>query len=165
MATRIGPEQRAKIEKAWPDLLDAMAAGDVMAPHYKAAGVTADQVRVWKVEDRQRVLEWDSAREQSADAYADMIVEVANNPMPDSAAARVRIQALQWTAGKRNAQRYGDKAQLDVNVRTVDLTRIIEAANQRLAAARAVGQVVEGRVLEHGAALALPQRSELADLL
>lgn len=126
-----------------------------MAPVYAAAGVTADQVRVWRVEDAQRVKEWETAREQSADAYADQVAEVANNPRLDSGHARVRIDALKWLAARRNPKTYGDKAQLDVNVRTIDLTRIIDAANARLEQARA------GRVIEHEPAPA----AALADLL
>lgn len=143
MATRIGPETCKRIEQAWPDLLDALAAGEVMAPHYAKAKVSADQVRVWRLQDQERASAWDAAREQSADAYADMILDVANNHK-DSNSARVRIQALQWLAAKRNPRTYSDKAQLDVNVRTVDLTRIIEAANARLAAAQQ-GRVIDAR--------------------
>ena len=115
-----------------------------MAPIYKAAGTTADQVRVWRIEDPARVTEWDTARAQSADAYADMILETANSAAADSNAARVKIQALQWIASRRDPRTYGDKAQVDVNVRTIDLTRIIQDANARLAATR----IIEGEVLK-----------------
>lgn len=153
MATRISEETAARIAAAWPDLLDQFAAGEVMAPHYARHGVTADQVRVWRVAGGPlRAQEWDAAREQSADAYADKVAEVANNPGPDSGSARVRMDAYRWLAAKRKPAAYSDKAQLDVNVRTVDLTRIIEAANARLAAAQA-GRIVDGQVLEQGRAL------------
>ena len=146
MATRIGEDTRKRIEAAWPDLLDALAAGEIMAPHYAKAKVSADQVRVWRVESPDRGKEWDTAREQSADAYADMIAEVANTPMSDSAAARVRIQALQWLAGKRNVQRYGERTTHDLTIKTIDLTTIIQAANARLAAAQP-GRVIEAEVV------------------
>ena len=55
----------------------------------------------------------------------------------DSAHARTRIDTLKWAARIRNPRLYGDKAQLDVNVKHVDLTRIIQEANARLAQARA----------------------------
>lgn len=148
MATRISEETAERIEQHYPDLLDALAAGEVMAPHYKAAGTTADQVRVWRLRSPDRLAAWDAAREQSADAYADMILDVANNHK-DSNSARVRIQALQWLAAKRNPRTYNEKSQLDVNVRTVDLTRIIEAANARLAAAQA-GRVIEAESVRLG---------------
>ena len=148
MATRISEETAARIEAAYSGLLDALAAGEVMAPHYAAAGVSADQVRVWRVAVPERLAAWDAARQQSADAYADMILDVANNHK-DSNAARVRIQALQWLAARRDPKVYADKAQLDVNVRTVDLTRIIEAANARLAAAQ-VGRIIDAQAVPIG---------------
>ena len=153
MATRISAETAARIEKAWPDLLDQLAAGEVMAPHYARHKVSADQVRVWRVAGGPtRATEWDSAREQSADAYLDRIAQIADNPGSDSGIARVRIDAMRWIASKRNPRLYSDRAQLDVNVRTVDLTRIIEAANARLAASQA-GRIIEGQVIEQGRAL------------
>ncbi len=137
-------------------LLDQLAAGEIMAPAFAVAGVTSDQVRVWRFEQGaqgEREREWQAARQQSADAYADKILDVAYNER-DSNAARVRIQALQWLAARRDPRVYADKAQLDVNVRTIDLTRIIDAANQRLAASQA-GRVIEGEVLRAGLPAAL----------
>lgn len=144
MATRLSDATRMRIAAAYPGLLDALAAGAIMADYYQAARVSADQVRVWRMEDQARELEWQAAREQSADAYADQISEISNNPGFDSGIARVKIDGLKWLASKRNPKTYSDKAQLDVNVRTVDLTRIISEANARLA-----GRVP--RVLEHDA--------------
>ena len=154
MPTRISDETAARIAAAWPDLLDALAAGQVMAPVYAAAGLSADMVRCWRRLDSAREKDWDTAREQSADALADMALEVAYNDKVDPAHARVRIDTLKWAAAKRNPRAYSDKATLDVNVRTVDLTRIIEAANARLAA------VQSGRIIEHE-----PTRAMLAELL
>lgn len=157
MTTRISDATRARIAQVWPDLLDQLAAGAVMGPIYTAAGLTADQVRVWRMElgaAGERENQWQSAREQSADAYADKVVEVANSPGSDSGIARVKMDAWRWLAGKRNPKAYSDRAQLDVNVRTVDLTRIIESANARLAASQA-GRIIEGHVV----------RQALADLL
>lgn len=153
MATRIGTETIARIEAAWPALIDAMESGADMTPIHKAHSVSRDQVRVYRLQNAERDREWCIAREQGADVYADQIAAIANDPvMPDSNAARVRIQALQWLASKRNPARYSDKHQLDVNVKTVDLTAVIMDANKRLAAAQ-VGRVIEGEVVR----LALPE--------
>ena len=160
MTTRIGDETRARIATAWPDLIQAMAAGEIMAPHYEKAKVSADQVRVWRMDHGPgglREAEWQAARQQSADAYADRVVDIANNPGSDGAIARVRMDAFRWLASKRNPHAYSDKSQVDVNVRTIDLTRILSEAQQRLSAARAVGRVVEGEVLR----AAVPQLSDL----
>lgn len=159
MATRISDATRARIAAVYGDLLDQLAAGAEMAPAYEIVGVTGDMVRVWRMEDKtgEREKEWQAAREQSADAYADQIAEIVSNPGYDGSIARVRMDALRWLASKRNPRVYSDKASLDVNVRTVDLRGIIADAEARLAAARAVG----GRVLEHGARLALPDLESL----
>jgi hypothetical protein len=59
---------------------------------------------------------------------------------------RVHVDTLKWAARIRNPRAYSDKSSIDVNVRTVDLTRIISEANARLAA-REAGRVIEGTVL------------------
>ena len=56
------------------------------------------------------------AREASADADADRVKDVADRTLSgeyDPQAARVAIDALKWSAGKRKPKVYGDK--LDVN--------------------------------------------------
>lgn len=147
MATRISAETAARITQAWPDLLDQLAAGEVMAPHYKRHKVTADQVRVWRVAGGpERAHEWDAAREQSADAYADQVADIVNNPGGDSGIARARLDALKWLASKRNPRAYSDRVDHNVTVKTIDLTRIIEAANARLAAS-APHRVIEAEVV------------------
>ncbi len=156
MTSRIGAETRARIVAAWPRILEALAAGELVRDTLRGCGFSVDELRAYKAESPQARAEWDAAREQSADAFMDDAIAAAYNRGLDPAHARVRIDTLKWAARIRNPRLYGDRAALDVNVRTVDLTRIIEAANQRLAAAqaaRAVGQVVEGEVLARGAAM------------
>lgn len=140
---RIGPETIERLTKAWPDILEGLAAGklvrDVLAQH----GTNADALRAYKSGNPQARAEWDEARERSADAFMDEAIEAAYNRDLDPAHARMRVDTLKWAARIRNPRLYGDKAQLDVNVKTVDLTRIIEAANARLIASQA------GRVIEH----------------
>ena len=132
-ACRIGAEARRKITAAWTDLIGAVASGGNIGAACAAAGVSRGAVYAFMRENPDARSEWELAREESADAYADQISELLVNPMPDAQVARVRMDALRWLAAKRNPRAYSDKAQLDVNVRTVDLTRIIEAANARLA--------------------------------
>lgn len=158
MATRIGPETIARIEANWDTLIDAVAGDGQIQESCKALGLSTDQVRVYRMARPEREREWQMAREQSADAFAEKVVEIANNPGADSGIARVRMDAYRWLASKRNPRVYSDKQTLDVNVKTVDLTRIIQDANARLAAATA-GRVIEGAVVR----AALPQ--SLDDLL
>jgi len=137
METRISPETNARIARAWPEVLAAIADGAEVGKALTAAGISRDMIRAyWRDVPGSRV-QWDQAREQSADAFFDQAHEIANNAGGDPNLARVRLDALKWLARVRNPRVYSDKSQVDVNVRTVDLTRIILDANARLAAARA----------------------------
>jgi hypothetical protein len=48
---------------------------------------------------------------------------------------------------KRDPDRYADRSRHDINVKTLDLTPILQRAEARLALAQAAGQVIEGVVL------------------
>lgn len=157
--TRLSDATRAQVAKAWPLILEALAAGELVRDAIRP--FSADVIRQWKLETPGAQKEWDAAREESADALFDDALTAAYNRESDPARARVIVDTLKWAARIRNPRLYGDKAQLDVNVKTVDLTRIISEANQRLAAAQAArltGQVVDGEIIRTGAA-------QLADLL
>lgn len=55
------------------------------------------------------------ARDAAAELDADQVKEVAEDALAgrvDPAAARVAIDALKWTAGKRSPRKFGDKLQL-----------------------------------------------------
>lgn len=160
MTTRIGDETRARIAAAWPVLLDALETGVPFGPLLDQAGITRGQVAAYRMELAQADKEWATSREAGADAFADQVHQIANNPGADSNSARVRIQALQWLAAKRNPRVYSDKQTIDMNVRTVDLTAIIQAANARLAQAR------QPLTIEHEPELRLiPAHSGIADLM
>ena len=145
-------------------------------------GISAGELRAFRVLDPRYEAEWVAAREASADALYDEAMTVARGPagrpaldddgnvvldkrgepviIPfDAAHARTHIDTLKWAARIRNPRLYGDKQTLDVNVKTVDMTRIIQDAQKRLAAARQIGRVVEGAVITS----ALP--SKLEDIL
>jgi len=72
---------------------------------------------------RQRVHEWidkheefarqyNRAREDQADHYADEIIEIADNE-PDSNRARERVDARKWVAAKLKPKRYGERTTLE----------------------------------------------------
>lgn len=158
MASRIGADTQARILAAWPRLLAALAGGELVKDAIKAEGLSRNEVDAYKASLPQARVEWDLAREASADSFMDEALDIARSPVHvlpplveggeprivqvDSSSVRNRIDTLKWAARIRNPRTYGDKAQLDVNVKTVDLTRIIEAANARVLAA-------QGRVIEH----------------
>lgn len=133
---RIGPELRARIAAAWPEVCAEVAAGGHVGNAYAARGFTRGNAAAFLAENRDARVMWEEAREQSADSFFDQMQEIANNPGPDPKSARVKLDALRWLAGKRNPRYYGERTALDVNVKTIDLTKTIEAAQARLAAAR-----------------------------
>jgi hypothetical protein len=184
MTTRISAATVERVRAIWPALLADIAGGDGIAEAIKAHGLSRAEARAFRALDSAADADWQRAKEESADALADEALNHARNPVAviapgaegnekgteplvvrvDAAFARVRIETLLKIAAKRNPRTYSDKAQLDVNVRTVDLTRIIEAANQRLLAGRAP------RILEHDQGVTAliehaPGSKELADLL
>lgn len=179
-------ETRARIAAAWPSILLAIAAGDLIKNVLRAHNLSADLLRAYRGENSAFQLQWDQAREQSADAFADEALDVARDPFEtvtrdqfgnelpaplivrrDPAHARTLVDTLKWAARTRDPRKYSDKSTVDLNVRTVDLNRIIADANARLEAQRSAGRVLEGVVIR--AALAShdswEDAKELADLL
>ena len=144
--SRIGPDLRERIRGRWPEVCDRLANGEQVGKVFASYGFTRNQCAAFIASEPDCKRMWDVAREASADAFFDQAQEIADNAEGDGKVARVRLQALMWLAAKRNPRTYSDKATLDVNVRTVDLTRIIQDANARLAAAHA-RPVIEGEVL------------------
>jgi len=152
----MNPEQRARIAEAWPRLLAGLAAGDLIKTMLAREGLDRYHVSDYKLSVPGAKAAWDEARAASADSFMDEALDNARGPMEDPQAARVLIDTLKWAARIRNPAMYGDKSQVDVNVKTIDLTRIIQDANARLIAAQS------GRVIEHDR-LALTNISDHTD--
>lgn len=149
--THLSPETKARIAAAWPAICGRIAAGELIKDICKELGFHEALLRAFRLQHPDAQRAWDAAKEDSAAAFMEEALEVARDPgiLGDkSAHARTRIDTLKWAARIRNPRSYSDKAQLDVNVKTVDLTRIIAEANARLAASR-------GRTLEHEPAATL----------
>lgn len=136
--SRISEETRARIRAAWPSILEGLARGDLVKDILARNQVSVEMKRAFILTEPGAQAEWDEARESSADAFMDEALATANNAALDPAHARVKVDTLKWASRIRNPRLYGDKAQLDVNVRTVDLTKIISDANARLEAIRAI---------------------------
>lgn len=137
---------------------------------------SVDEIRCYRNTEPNAQKEWDAAREDSADTLFDEALSVARDPFVsleaekpgephiivrrDPSHARTYIDTLKWAARIRNPRLYGERAQLDLNVKTLDLTRIIEDANARLIAGRATP------ALAHAAHAAIEhQASKLLELL
>lgn len=81
------------------------------------------------------------AREDQADADADAINDIATRVIDGTVGhqeARVAIDALKWTAGRRKPKVYGDRASLELSgpnggpIQTIDPSRLSNAALSEL---------------------------------
>jgi hypothetical protein len=132
----LSAELQARIAQAWPTILRRVAAGAIIGHELQAHGLTRESVRLFMLKAPEARKEWDAAKEDSANAFFDDAVEITYTAR-DGKLARAQADLLLRFAGMRNPRVYRESKQVDLNVRTVDLTRIIQDANNRLAAARA----------------------------
>jgi len=155
---RIGDETRARIAQAWSGLLSRIAAGGLIGRELQALGIERDSVRAYMASTQDARKEWDEAREASADAFFEDAIEITYNST-DPKLARAQVDALLRFAARRDPKRYSERQTLDVNMRTVDLTRIITEAQARVAAYE------HGRVIAGESARVLEVLPALGDLL
>jgi hypothetical protein len=136
MADLLSDEVRARIVAAWPDMLASIAAGELVMTALAAHGLNRKQVSRYILSNPAARQEWEEARETSADAFMDEAMTEARRDVDKELAqhVRTRIDTLKWAARIRNPRLYSDKSQVDVNVKTVDLTAIIRDAQARLEA-------------------------------
>lgn len=87
--------------------------GDIKVPGYTT-------VMRWREEDEDFREKYARAREDQADFHADKIVDIADTAT-DANVARLQIDARKWAAGKLKPKVYGDRLQLDADMR-VNLT-------------------------------------------
>lgn len=68
----------------------------------------------WQNENEEFAAAYARAREQRGETFAQQIIEIADTE-PDAAAARNRIDARKWIAGKLFPRVYGDTQRVDIN--------------------------------------------------
>lgn len=138
MANGLSDETRAAVAAAYPDILLRLAAGDLVKDILKEKGFTRQDLDRYKLSTPGAIAAWDIHREASADSIFEEAMVAARTPVDKEYAQhhRTYIDTLKWAARIRNPRLYSDKSQVDVNVRTLDLTKIISDANARLAASK-----------------------------
>lgn len=136
MPTRISAETIARLTASWELLLQDVADGKPIQAAIRARGFSPDMVRAYKRDVANAREQWDDARQQSADAFADEILATIDNSGMDPQHARVRVDALKWLAAKRNPRVYSERVDHNLTVRTVDLTKVIADARERVRARR-----------------------------
>jgi len=159
----LSEETRAKIAASWPDILDAVGAGEIGVTLESAAkalaGVGIRSVQRYARQTPGARQELDSALSDGADALVERLPSLIL-ATPDARRARVLVDTLFRIAAARDPKRYGAKSAMTLDVRTVDLTQIITNAQARLAASRTIEGVVAARCIEQGGT---GQEAEFAD--
>lgn len=128
---------RARVTAAWPELLERVAAGEEVRHAIVAVGLARGAVRSYRALEPGADDEWQQARQDYAQSLFDEVMTLARTKSADQVAAsdkRELLNHMRWTLQKLDPKNYSDKAQLDINVKSMDLTRIIEAANARILA-------------------------------
>jgi len=153
--SRISEATREKVRKAWPAILDALADGSSVSKALNAHGISRGVISAFIASEPDARTEWETAKEVSAEVLFDDLLELTNSRFEsiDPTRARATMDSLKWLAAKRNPRVYSDRSQVDVNVKTIDLTKIISEAHKRLADGRRALQA--GRTIE-----VLPVRTE-----
>jgi len=141
MAESLAPINE-RIAAAWPDILQSIADGNRVDLTCQRLGFERNQLwRFWSRHPQRRT-EWYDAHKDSADAIIDKAIQAAECADGDAKAARVKVSMYQWLAEKRDPDRFGQRTRADINVKTVDLTAVINDANARLAASK------QGRIID-----------------
>jgi hypothetical protein len=66
------------------------------------------------------------AKEESADALTDEMLDIADDVEGDSQRDRLRVDTRKWIASKLKPKKYGDKLEHDVSGGLADLLRAID---------------------------------------
>ena len=143
----VGAEVRAKISAVWPEILDAVAECKLTLEQ------AAEQIAGVGIRSVQRYARaTPGARAELDDALLDGAeLLVARLPSlildtPDARRARVLAEFAWKIAASRDPKRFGDRSRVTMEVRTLDLTHIVNAAAARLAAVHA-GRVIDAQVV------------------
>lgn len=118
------------------DILQAIRDGARVDKTCESYGISTAQLWLFRNRDPELRAAWHDAMKDSADAYVQKAQQVIEDDTVNPKAARVKLSGYQWLAEKRDPDKYGQRTKADINVRTVDLTAIIQDANARLATSR-----------------------------
>lgn len=90
---------------------------------------TTSTVCKWLIENKEFSEQYARAREKQADYFAEEIIEIADSVPADSAEvakAKLQIDARKWKAAKLAPKKYGEKLELDADMRVKVETRSLE---------------------------------------
>lgn len=108
------------IAEAFPYICERIAKGKSLATICDEDHISVATVRKWINEDPELEKRYVRAREDQADYYADEIMKIADEAT-DANLGRLRVEARKWVAAKLKPKTYGERLQLDADVR-IELT-------------------------------------------
>ena len=102
-------------------VLEHIASGNSLRSLAKSIpGIESAVYRALAAKDSPFCEKYARARELQAEADADAVSEIRDRVLADDITpeqGRVALDALKWSAGKRNPRKYGDRIQLDGDLR------------------------------------------------
>lgn len=125
------------------EVCEWISGGKSVAAWCRETGIAYSTVTDSLREDAEFASNYARAREDSADADADLVSDIRQQVMDGTLTpeqGRVAIDACKWTSGKRQPKKYGDRLGIDVGgavafATAADLEKAIEQRRAELAAA------------------------------
>ena len=100
---------------------DRIVEGELIEDAARAEGVTGSTIRNWVRANAMMFALYARAREESAETLEQEAINAARsvNPLPRFFDARLLVDTLKWAAAKRRPKVYGDRLDVDGEIRHV----------------------------------------------
>lgn len=88
----------------------------------------------WMANNETFLNQYTRAREQQADAFADEMQDIADNPTGDYQRDRLRVDTRKWIASKLKPKKYGDKIEVEHAGTVKHVTQLTDEELEKIAA-------------------------------
>lgn len=113
MLVQPAPDPITQVTQIMDEICERIAAGQSLRFICESEHLpTTTTIKRWLKDNEAFRSQYAQAREDQAEYYADVIVEISDSEK-DAAVARVRIDARKWVASKLLPKVYGDKQQIE----------------------------------------------------
>lgn len=125
MATK--KPNKPELREHWEQVCEMVEEGLTLRQIGKKLGCTSGAISKLANSDEVLGKRYLRAREISADAFEQKIIEAANSTTNlNYNARRLQIDTAKWIAGRRNQKRYGDKIQAEIDgTLTVHIDKVV----------------------------------------
>ena len=114
LLTQPRPDPLTEVQSIMDEVCERIANGQSLRHICESEHLpTTTTIKRWLRENDAFRTQYAQAREDQAEYYADLIVEIADTE-PDAATARTRIDARKWVASKLLPKVYGDSQKLEL---------------------------------------------------